>query len=180
MFVGYASNYNGDCYRMWNPKTKKVSETHDVVFLNRMYLQALKNTKKLHRKQNPEDTESETVRQDENGGTVTTEIDANDDDASTVDSVDSSVLDTPSVNSNHGWSKYGRTYRCTTHYDPTTGHTIGAEATALANYFQCLEEADDDIEFANLGAGMRGGFKITLELKPMKYKEAVSGSDGEA
>jgi hypothetical protein len=43
MFVGYASKYEGGCYRMWNPKTKKVSETRDVVFLNRMFLRALRN-----------------------------------------------------------------------------------------------------------------------------------------
>jgi hypothetical protein len=23
MFVGYASNHKGDCYRMWNPNTKR-------------------------------------------------------------------------------------------------------------------------------------------------------------
>jgi hypothetical protein len=28
MFVGYASNHKGNCYRMWNLNTKKVSETH--------------------------------------------------------------------------------------------------------------------------------------------------------
>jgi hypothetical protein len=63
------------------------------------------------------------------------EFDANDDDASVIDSIDSSVPDTPMVNSNPGRSKYGHTYRHTTHYDLTTGCTIGAEATALANYY---------------------------------------------
>jgi hypothetical protein len=48
MFVGYAFNHRGDCYRMWNPKTKMVFETHDMVFLNRMFFKAPKNTKKLH------------------------------------------------------------------------------------------------------------------------------------
>jgi hypothetical protein len=84
------------------------------------------------------------------------------------------------VNSNSGWSKYGRTYRRTTHYDLTAGGTIGAEATALANYYQCLEEGDANMKFANIGAGIGGGFENTMELKPMKYKEAVNGLDGEA
>jgi hypothetical protein len=66
------------------------------------------------------------------------------------------------------------------HYDPTTWQIIGAEATALANYYHCLEETDGIIEFANVRAGMRVGFKNTMELKPMKYKEAVNGPDGEA
>jgi hypothetical protein len=56
-----------------------------------------------------------------------------------VESVDSSVPDTPMVNNNQGQSKYGCMYRRTTHYDPMTGHTIGTEATALANYYQCCE-----------------------------------------
>jgi hypothetical protein len=37
MFMGCASNHEGDCYRMWNQKTKKVSKARDVVFLNRMF-----------------------------------------------------------------------------------------------------------------------------------------------
>ncbi len=62
-----------------------------------------------------------------------------DDDAVTVKSMDSSVTDTPAVNNNPGQSKYGHTYRRTMHYDPMTGCTISAEATALANCYQCLK-----------------------------------------
>ncbi len=104
----------------------------------------------MRRKQDPEDTESESFRQDKRGGTVTTEFDTNDNGASLVDSVVLSVPDTPTVNSNRGRSKYGHTYRHTMHYDPTTGRTIGSEAIALASYYQCLEEADNDVEFANV------------------------------
>jgi hypothetical protein len=95
----------------------------------------------------------------------------------TVESVDSSVPDTPMVKNNLGQSKYGRTYRRTMHYDPTTGRTIGAEATALANYYQCLEDTDGKMEFANVGAGIGGGFENTMELKPMKYKTKKPSTD---
>jgi hypothetical protein len=98
------------------------------------------------------------------GGTETTEFDANDNDASTVHSMGSSVPDTPRIKKNPGQSKYGCIYRCTMHYDPLTGHTIGAEATALANYYQCFEEADDNIEFANVGAGIGGGLENTMKI----------------
>jgi hypothetical protein len=104
----------------------------------------------------------------------------NDNDAFASDSVDSSVPETSIINSNPGWPKFGHRYRLTIHYDLTTGHTIGAKATVLTNYHQCLEETDDKIEFANVGAGVGGGFENTVELKPMKYKEAINGSDGEA
>jgi hypothetical protein len=37
LFVGYASNHKGNCYRMSNPNTNKISKTHDVVFLKSMF-----------------------------------------------------------------------------------------------------------------------------------------------
>jgi hypothetical protein len=61
MFVGYASNHEGDCYKMWNLKTKMVSKTCDMVFLDRMFFKAPENTKKLQKKQDPDDTELESV-----------------------------------------------------------------------------------------------------------------------
>ncbi len=72
--------------------------------------------------------------------------------------MDYSVPDTPMVNNNQGQSKYGCTYRRTMHYDPTTGHMIGTEATALANYYRYLEDTDGKMEFTNVGAGIGGGF----------------------
>jgi hypothetical protein len=33
-------------------------------------------------------------------------------------------------------------------------------------------------EFANVGAGVGGGFENTKELKVMNYKEAINGPDG--
>ncbi len=57
---------------------------------------------------------------------MSTDFDANDNDTSAADSVDSSVPDTPTDNSNPGRSKYGCTYKRTTtmHYDPTTGELL--------------------------------------------------------
>jgi hypothetical protein len=101
-----------------------------------------------------------------------------DDNTATVESVDSSVLDTFVVKNNLGQSKYGRTYRRTTHYDPRTGHMIGAEASALANYYQCLlQDTDSKMEFANIGASIGGGFENTMELKPMKNKDTIKKPD---
>jgi hypothetical protein len=67
-----------------------------------------------------------------------------------VELTDSSVPNTPVVNSNPGQSKYGCAYRHTTHYDPTTGPNVGAEATALANYYQCLKDTDGKMKFVNV------------------------------
>jgi hypothetical protein len=37
MFVGYAKDHTGDCYRMWNPKTQGVMETRDCIWLKPFY-----------------------------------------------------------------------------------------------------------------------------------------------
>jgi hypothetical protein len=138
MFVGYASNHKGDCYKVWNPITKKVSKTRDMLFLNRMFLSTPLMT--VHKKQGTDDDDLDSVQQDKRGGTKSADFVTGDDNTATVESMDSSVPDTPMVNSNQGLSKYGCTYRRTMHYDPTTGCIIGTEATALANYYQCLED----------------------------------------
>jgi hypothetical protein len=138
MFLGYASNHKGDCYRKWNPNTKKVSKTHDMVFLNRMFFRT--PTMPVHKKLGTDDEDLDSVQQDKRGGTITADFVTGDKDAATVESVVSSVPDPPMVNNNQEQSKYGCTYRRTMHYDPMTGHTIGTEVIALANYYQCLEE----------------------------------------
>jgi hypothetical protein len=37
MFVGYAADHEGDCYIMWNPATKRVYTTRDIIWLNRFF-----------------------------------------------------------------------------------------------------------------------------------------------
>ena len=39
VFEGYAENHSGNCYRMWNPASCKVTESRDVLWLHRMYYQ---------------------------------------------------------------------------------------------------------------------------------------------
>ena len=35
VIVGYSINHNGDCNRMWNPKTNYIYENRDVIWLQR-------------------------------------------------------------------------------------------------------------------------------------------------
>ncbi len=53
MFVGYALNHKGGCYGMWNPNTKKISKTHDIVFLKRMFFRT--PSKPVRKKQSTDD-----------------------------------------------------------------------------------------------------------------------------
>ena len=42
MFVGYAQDHAGDCYRMYNPDTSRNHTTRDVKWLGRMYYKNLR------------------------------------------------------------------------------------------------------------------------------------------
>ncbi len=79
---------------------KKVSKTHEVVFLNRMFFRT--PTMPVHKKQSTDDDNLDSVQQDKKGGTITTDFVTGDDNAATVESDDSSVPDTPVVNNNLG------------------------------------------------------------------------------
>ena len=37
MFVGYATDHDGDCYKMWDPVTKRVHVTWDFIWLWQMF-----------------------------------------------------------------------------------------------------------------------------------------------
>ena len=63
---------------------------------------------------------------------------------------------------------------------------------ATLHYFASIAELEEKevlgisavenelMEYANVGAGVGGGFENTNELKPMKYEQAINGPDGEA
>jgi hypothetical protein len=72
MFVGYTSNHEGDCYKMRNPKTKKISETRDVVFLKRMFFRT--PMKAVPNKQSTDNGDHDSVQQDKRGGTVSADF----------------------------------------------------------------------------------------------------------
>ena len=47
MFVGYTYNHLGDCYRMYDPKTRRTRETRDIIWLKQMFYKRLPNQHKL-------------------------------------------------------------------------------------------------------------------------------------
>jgi hypothetical protein len=42
MFVGYSLDHTADCYKMWDPATSRVHQTRDVIWLDRMYYNRVK------------------------------------------------------------------------------------------------------------------------------------------
>ena len=47
IFVGYAAQHEGDCWRMYNPMTRHITQTRDVIWLNRMYYKTLNSSETL-------------------------------------------------------------------------------------------------------------------------------------
>ena len=47
MFVGYTYNHPGDCYRMYNLKTRRTHETRDIIWLKRMFYKRPPNQREL-------------------------------------------------------------------------------------------------------------------------------------
>jgi hypothetical protein len=49
MFVGYTQEHTGNCYRMYNPVTSRVSETRDIIWMGPVYFtnENLEETKVL-------------------------------------------------------------------------------------------------------------------------------------
>ena len=48
MFVGYNTDLGDDIYRMWNPNTKRIYRTRDIIWSKRMYYQVnLKKARQL-------------------------------------------------------------------------------------------------------------------------------------
>lgn len=196
VFIGYASNHEGICYRMWNPLKRSIHETRDVVWLHRMYFE-VPNTlgEKLepvvHLEEFVPDPVNEYVIEDNS-------------DAETVDDTDpeekegvTEMVSSESDAETDGFApdvrRSNRARKTKGVYEPETGKTVTWNIGAVNNYYDALREIvdDDDLEnvfenhiryseYGNVGAALGGGFENTKELRPMKYDEAISGPDGEA
>lgn len=211
VFIGYASNHEGDCYRMWNPVTGMVMLSRDVVFLQRMFFEQLNSdatkqqpvvyipgkattailqeeaivTDKVHVIDVTPPTTSQEGGEDlSSAGKVVHFEETND-----TDDNGETKEETPSV-VNDGFTQVTtRSGRCIAL--PSRFREVSAVAS-MQNYFECLENYDDDemelvTEVSNamvdkisgVGASLGGGFANTSELRVMKYEEAITGPDSD-
>ena len=190
VFVGYANNHEGICYRMWNPLKNSVHETRDVVWLHQMYFE----------KPNTEEERLEPIVYLESNH-VTTDVDAvlgdadpeeregvSDENAASSESESdgkSGFVPVVARASAQERKKKGR-------YELETGKTVSWDVGVVHNYYNALLDIVDDDELevamanhirygecANVGAALGGGFENTMELRPMN-DEAINGPDGEA
>ena len=185
-FVGYADKHARDCYRMFNPHTRQISETRDVMFLRCMY----------YPKSNTEVTGQEPVTVLPNEGDDAGACNARDKFAKAGDKNDQdnkeSVVTTGSASSEPSAleavvqrSVCGRNRPV--QYDPSTGREY---FSAGQNYMAMVKDLDSQEMGANLeihnlsfeifgvGAGTGDDFGTTTELHVPEYDETVNGPDG--
>jgi hypothetical protein len=178
MMVGYALDHPGDTYRMWDPRTKNVHVTRDVIWLRRMYYdpgvvpeEIGENQTVIDANNLPDDAAGEGNGNDglddaiaadttDEGDTADTDVEAD---------IEAEIDDWTEVT-----SRSGRTVR--------PPQRLIEEMAALAvtsNYYAELADEDDD-EYGLVGAGLGGGFDVTTELHVMKYKQAMKSDDKDA
>lgn len=146
MMVGYAGNHNGDCYEMLNMKTKRVLETRDVRWLNRMYF-------------NENSPETDGIEQESSEDESDTESDEESDKE-------------PDSEGNEDTSNAQTTTMTTSNTGTTT--RSGRVVKRTTRLIEEHEGVSID-EIMAVGAGIGGGFTHTSELIPMKYEQAMAG-----
>jgi hypothetical protein len=204
LFVGYADEHAGNCYRMYNPVTSGVNVTRDVIWSGRMCFtnENCEKTKVLPVIALP--ITNDVTNEDLSVTEVIKIVFPNSLGREGMEAV--AKTDSPSK---EGWvtvtTKKGGQSIPPGRYDPATGKTVSWNVTASevdvatetealvvkdTGYYDMFNVVDlDEVlllamhhmqssEFANVGAGVGGGFENTKELKVMNYKEAINGPDG--
>jgi hypothetical protein len=67
MMVGYAVDHAGDVYRMWDPRTNRVHETRDVIWLRRLFYEKPEPTAEVIAPEKIEDDDVEETGNVESG-----------------------------------------------------------------------------------------------------------------
>jgi len=200
MFVGYAKQHSGDCYRMLNLNTMGIHETRDIIWLHRMFfppkLPSLEHSivpavdfpvQQAGERGANSHVEQENQNNGENNNNA---------DVDQIFEIDDSSEDGSSKNdndkSNRTTTRSGRTIKPvnrleinpkkkTYNSNKSENKTKdGDEVRDLTNaevaFYAAIgafETKNNDKEFACVGLGAGDGFLDTSELHVMKYKEAM-------
>jgi len=168
IFVGYPLNHADSTYLMYDPETKGIHISRDVVFLRRMYW----------KKKNDASKEVITVdlyEEDLNNNqeTVNNPIE-------TGESNDNNQPETPDVDLSEEPRRSGRESKPPARLieDEEFGNSVLSKAE-ISYYLSMKEIGLIAQETGYVGAASTTGFENTSELRPITYEEAMSGPDKE-
>jgi hypothetical protein len=190
MMTGYATDHEGDCYRMWDPKTKGIHETRDVIWMKRMYYEKdigqgiIVPPMIINGIDDPTPATTPEAPTQEGPDTGTASV-------LTREGEDHDKLDNTTVpaNAETARTRSGRTISPPERLIQEIGAIAAAVATAAANYeialtaseiqyYATMKELGENAGEINcVGAGLGGGFEHTSELHVMKYGEAMQTKD---
>jgi len=183
MMVGYAESHDGDVYRKWNPITRRVHITRDIIWMKAMLFQKKVDevdgalppeveTVLIEMDSMNESDEIENDHEAEEGGTtiIYTEVEDDEDEP-----LEEGTREDQWVTAT---TRAGRISRLPARYRQEL-NVAALNSLAGRNYYELLIEEDDDDanELACVGAGLRGGFENTNELNAMNYKTAIKTPD---
>eukprot|EP00797_Seminavis_robusta_P025408 Sro4424_g353970.1 Retrotransposon protein (325) ;mRNA; r:373-1349 len=186
MFVGYPNAHAGDCYKMWDPSTRRVHVSRDVVWLHRMYY---KKTQKAGEgtsneeaieleedelsviQEEPERIDGEQEEEEENGKE---NVEERQDETQNEEHVPDTGVQTRS----------GRVVKPRDRLIETmevggiaTDYEIGL-TPAEERYYDAMERFPEAFgEVSCVGAGIGGGFTNTQELHVLDYNQAMATDD---
>jgi hypothetical protein len=185
MFVGYALNHPGNCDRMWDPKTGRVRESLDVIWLKRMFYDKPGEEPK---EVSPMEIDGVDGNEDGEGGSNCSDYDAEDqcnEAGAEEEETEDNVATQPAEPAATTTTRSGRTVKPPQRLMNEHGMMVKSEPYAIAltqahqNYYSAMEEFPQEEfapgEMACVGAGLGGGFTNTSELHVMKHDEAMAG-----
>jgi len=194
MFVGYAKNHTGDCYKMWCEANNTYYLTRDVVFLHRMYFEAPARVREIsiepmtvtipHDNNDPTTNSASNISNDPemtenepNDANIEDNVDTFDDDDinegidNTVES-DDELNEELNENNNASTGYRTQSGRVSCKPIPMYPYVSEFSGACVNNY------AEMNINEVNLvGAGIGGGFEVTSELKVMNFKKAMKSDE---
>jgi len=182
MFIGYATDHDGDCYRMWNPKTNRVHETRDVVWLRRMFYEKVEGAQLPSPPLEPmeviteNDNEIDVVNDEPDDNNEEPEqpeeVEQIDDDE---DELEIDIEETEPMQTRSATQQARSFTRSGIQYSEELGTTVIFDDEEIEE-LNLLSELRN-IEFGCVGAGLGGGFTDTHELHVMNYDEAMNTPD---
>jgi len=198
LFVGYPLNHPSDCYRMYDPETKRVHLSRDIVWLKRMYylpvvtpeiaippLTLIVDGVELDDDDwvivNPTSTSTVTANSEGIACSTTGTNDATndligagsliseDEKPESKDEVDQNVTPIGTAASSLRTSRFGRPLKQRVRFEVGDVAVDYAEALSAVNALFT--------EYSMVGAAVGGGFDNTSELHVLNYRQAMKSAD---
>jgi hypothetical protein len=166
MFVGYSPNLAGDTFRMWDPETKQVHVSRDIIWLNRMYFNQTREWINVPRNNftSNDDYDSDNVQ-------LKNENNNNNEDEEISNEIEP-IVKNKNKNNERITTRSGRVIQLPYQFREELDNFLFEEE-------QEKSKNDNLVEMLCIGAGIGEVILHTGELHVLNYKNAMTGDDRE-